>query len=281
MQQPLVDAVIAGHPVRLRVDFGAHAPVTLAPAAAQRLALASDTRPGTEEEPDRGAVISQVGRKTVRVPWSMESVTIDGVTRPLEVLTPPDYAPGVGDGSIRPSALPCGTVRLEQRAATPRDVESVMRIVDDGTFEGLPVKAEAGKDDIRVEISPWRRETMGTAATGGVLVTHLGGILTGPVLEVPVVYGVTRPARLLKLDRPWTVAGVKVPALMMRVSDWEGRHAVPPDGDLEADLIQVARRRNPQRSLRLIHLGQDVLGGCASFEWRRDGNLLAVRCPAP
>jgi hypothetical protein len=279
MRQPLADAVIAGQPVRLRLDFGAHSPIVLTPAAAERLALASDTRPGTDEEPDRGTVISRVGRKTVRLRWSRESVTVEGVTRPIEVLTPPDYAPGIGDGSIRPSALPCGTVRLEQRAADGRDVETVMRIVEDGTFDGLPVRAMAGKDDIQVEVSPWRRETMGTAATGGVLVTLLGGILTGPVVEVPVVYGVTRPARLLKLDRPWLVAGVKVPALMMRVSDWEGNHAVPPDGDLEADLIQVAKRRNPQRSFRLIHLGQDVLAGCASFEWRRVGNLLAVRCP--
>ena len=279
--QPLVDAVIAGQLVRLRVDFGAHAPITLTPAAAERLALASDIRPGTDEKPDRGTVISRVGRKTVRVRWSRESVTIDGVTRPLEVLTPPDYAPGIGDGSIRPTELPCGIVRLEQRAPTARDVETVMRIVEDGTFDGMPVKAMAGKQDIQVEVSPWRRETMGTAATGGVLVTLLGGVLTGPVMETPVVYGITRPARRLVLDRPWPVAGVKVTALMMRVSDWEGDHAVPPDGDLEADLIQVAKRRDPQRSFRLMHLGQDVLRDCASFEWRRAGHLLAVRCPAP
>lgn len=281
MRQPLVDAVIAGQPVRLRLDFGAHAPIVLTPAAAERLALASDTRSGTDEEPDRGSVITRVGRKTVRTRWSREIVTIDGVTRPQEVLTPPGYAPGIGDGSIRPSALPCGVVRLEQRSADPRDVETVMRVIEDGTFDGLPVKAMAGKDDIQVEVSPWRERTVGTAAVGGILVSLLGGSLSGPVTETPVVYGVTRPARLLRLDRPWQAAGVKVPALMMRLSDWEGDHAVPPDGDLEADLIQVAKRRNPQRSFRLIHLGRDVLGGCASFEWRRAGHLLAVRCPAP
>ena len=279
--QPLVDAAIAGQPVRLRVDFGAHAPIVLTPAAATRLALASDTRPGTDEEPDRGTVITRVGRKTVRIRWSREMVTVDGVTQPLEVLTPPDYAPGIGDGSIRPSALPCAVVRLEQRSAGPRDVETVMRVIDDGTFDGLPVKAMAGRDDIRLEFSPWRERTVGTAAVGGILVSLLGGSLSGPVTETPVVYGVTRPARLLKLDRPWQAAGVKVPALMMRLSDWEGDHAVPPDGDLEADLIQVAKRRDPQRSFRLMHLGQDVLGDCASFEWRRAGHLLAVRCPAP
>jgi hypothetical protein len=281
MQQPLVDAVIAGQPVRLRVDFGVHAPITLTPVAAERLALASEVRPGTNEEPDRGSVFARVGRKMVRVRWSLERVTIDGVTRPIEVLTPPDYATGIGDGSIRPSELPCGIVRLEQRAPDARDIETVMRITQDGTFDGLRMKAMAGKEDIQVEVAPWRRETIGTAATGGVLATLLGGVLTGPVVDVPVVYGVTRPARLLKLDRPWQVAGVQVPALMMRMSDWEGDHAVPQDGDLEADLIQVARRRNPQRSFRLIHLGRDVLGGCASFEWRRAGNLLAVRCPGP
>jgi hypothetical protein len=197
--------VIAGQPVRLRVDFGAHAPITLTPAAAARLALASDVRPGTDEEPDRGTLVSRVGRKTVRIPWSRETVIVDGVAQQMAVLTPPAYAPGIGDGSIRPSALPCGTVRLEQRAARAGDVETLMRIVEDGTFDGLPVTVMAGNQDIQVEISPWRRETMGTAATGGVLVTLLGGSLTGPVAETPVVYGITRPVQLQQPGR--TAAG--------------------------------------------------------------------------
>lgn len=279
--QPMLDAIIAGQPVRLRLDFDAHAPVTLSPAAALRLQLASTERPGTTEKPDRGVVVSRVGRKTVRIPWSEEQVEVAGVVQPLEVLTPPAYSAGAGDGTIRPSVLPCATVRLEQRPVRPTDVETVMRILEDGRFGGLRVQATVGGKDVQVEFGPWRRDTVGTAATGGLLVTVLGGSLTGPVVETPVVHDVTRPARLLRLDRPWLVAGVKVPALMMRVSDWEGNSAVPPDADLEADLIQVARRRNPQRSIRLIYLGQDVLRDCASFEWRRAGNLLAVRCPAP
>lgn len=281
MAQPLVDAVIAGQPVRLRLDFGAHAPVTLTPAAAARLGLASDVRPNSKEKPDRGVVISKVGRRTVRVPWSREDVTVEGVTQQFPVLTPPDYAAGVSDGSIKPTVLPCAVVRLEQRAARADDGETVLRVVDDGTFDGLPVRLKAGREDIQVEFSPWRERSVGTAAVGGILVSLLGGSLTGPVVDTPVVYGIVRPTRLLRLDRPWDAAGVKVPALMMRLSDWEGDYAVPPDADLEADLIQVARRRDPQRSFRLLHLGQDVLRDCASFEWRREGDLLAVRCPAP
>jgi hypothetical protein len=281
MQQPLVNAVIAGQPVKLRVDFGAHGPITLTPAAAERLALASDTRPGTDEEPDRGRILSMVGRQTVRIPWSREIVTIEGVTQSQEVVTPPGYAAGQADGTIRPSTLPCGTVRLEQRAGRPGDVETVVRVVEDGRFDGLPFRVKAGADTVQVEFGPWRAQTVGTAAVGGVLVTLLGGSLTGPVVDTLVVHGVARPARLLRLDRAWLVGGVQVPAFMMRVRDWEGDHAVPPDADLEADMIQVARRRNPQRSLKLVYLGQDVLRDCASFEWRRAGNLLAVRCPAP
>jgi hypothetical protein len=155
-----------------------------------------------------------------------------------------------------------------------------MPVAEAGAFDGLAVTMTAGKHDIDVRFVPWRRETMGTAATGGVLVTLLGGSLTGPVVDIPVIHGVSRPARKLQLDRPWLAGPVRVPALMMRVSDWEGDHAVPPDGDLPPDLIQVAKRRNPQRSVRLLQLGQDVLGDCAGFEWRRAGNLLLVRCPA-
>lgn len=281
VQAPLIDAVIAGHPVRLRLDFGATAPVMLTPAAAARLALESDVRPGTKEEPDRGRLITQVGRKRVSLPWSRETVAIDGVAQPMEVVTASGYAAGGADGTIRPSALPCAVVRFEQRAARPGDAETVLPLMEGDRFDALTVRAAAGRETIEVVHAPWRAQSMGTAATGGALAELLGGSLTGPVGETPVVYGVTRPARLLRLDRPWPVGGVQLREMLMRVSDWEGRGPVPPDADLDRDLIQVTVRRNAQRGQRFLQLGQDVLGACASLEWRREARVLVVRCPRP
>jgi hypothetical protein len=278
-QAPFVDAVIAGQPVRLRLDFAATAPVLLTPEAAQRLALAGDARPGTKEKPDRGSLISSVGRKRVRIAWSREMVAIDGVVQPMEVLTPAGYAAGGADGSIRPSALPCAVVRLEQRAVRAGDAETVLPLMESDRFDALTVRAMAGTDAIEVVHAPWRAQSMGTASTGGALAALVGGSLTGPVVETPVVYGVTRPARLLKLDRPWPVSGVRLSQMLMRVSDWEGRGPVPPDADLDRELIQVTARKNAQRGLRFLQLGQDVLGACASLEWRREARALVVRCP--
>jgi hypothetical protein len=293
-EAPFVDALVAGKPVRLRLDFAAHAPIILTPAAAGRLGLASDVRPATDgkkaEKPSRGVIVSRVGRQTVRVPYSREQVEIGGVARAIQVATPEGYAvtgkdgagrDGAGaDGSILPSALPVAVVRLQQRPPGPGDVETTWQVLDDGAFDGLEFRAMAGPNTIRVGLAPSRPQTVGTASTAGALAELNGGRLTGPVSPVMVVYGVSRPARLLQLDKPWTGAGVAVTRLMMRLHDWEGKDPVPMDGDLDAQVIQVNARRNAQRGIRLMKLGADALGRCAGFEWRRAGNLLVLQCPA-
>lgn len=169
--------------MRLRLDFGAHAPVTLTPAAAERLALVSDVRPGTKEKPDRGVIVSMVGRKTVRISWSRETVSVEGVTQPLEVVTPLDYAAGGADGSIRPSALPCAIVRFAQRTGAPGDVETVLRPVTDGRFDGLAFRAKAGTQDMQVEFGPWRAQSVAqpqAGLSGPGCAARLRGLRTAP-----------------------------------------------------------------------------------------------------
>lgn len=293
---PFVEAVIAGQPVRLRLDFGANAPVTLSPAAAERLRLAADLREPDGRvadgappkgraakgmtRPERGIVVSQVGRKTVRVSWSREMVTIDGRLQSLLVSTPASYGVPGADGSIAANALPYAVVRLEQRKATPNDVERLAPVLKNSPFAGLRFRADAGGQALSVQLAPFATSSVGTAATGSALAGVSGGTLSGPVSDVPIVYGVLRPARRLVLAQPWTGAGVPVRQIMMRVADWEGKKAEPPDGDVDADLIQVKARRNNQRGLHLLALGADALGGCADFEWRRTDNMLVMRCPA-
>lgn len=277
---PFVDATIAGQPVRLRLDFGGHGAITLKPEATTRLALAGDVRPNTKKKPSRGVIRSSVGRQTTRVPFSTEQVLIDGITRPLVVVTPNGYTAEGADGTILPSALPYRVVRLVQRSPRPTDVETAFPISDNGRFDGLPFRARAGDADIQISLAPDRARTLATAAAGGALAVGHGGKLTGPILEQEVAYGVARPTRLVRLDRPWTASGVPVSSFMMRIHDWEGRAPIPPDADLSEADIEVSARHNAQRGIRLMRLGADALGNCATIEWRRIENQLAIRCPA-
>jgi hypothetical protein len=276
---PHVDALIAGQPVRLRFDLAAHAPVVLSPEAAARLGLAQNLRDGARARVRRGTLVTQAGRVQVKIPFSAETLLLDGRAHDVEVAVPPDFRVADADGLIGPKGLPCRAVRYELRPVGPADREIRFALEGGTAFAGLYTRVPAGPAVLRVEVAPSRPFTHATAASGAALAALVGGRLTGPLRDIDLSYGIRRPARLLKLDRPWTETGLPVGELLMRVQDWEGSDTRPPDADADPEDILVLVARDPQRAVRLLTLGADVVGGCASFEWRRDENLLLLRCP--
>jgi hypothetical protein len=74
---PVIEAQIAGQPVRLTVDFGSDPLIMLGPAAVARLNLAADTR-ADGDTVDRGRFRVAVGQVSVDVPYSEEQVNIAG-----------------------------------------------------------------------------------------------------------------------------------------------------------------------------------------------------------
>jgi hypothetical protein len=276
---PLVAARIAGQPVRLRFDLAAHAPIVLAPEAVARLGLAGNFRNGKKVRVSRGTLVTQAGRLRVKVPYSTETVAVDGRAHDVRVAMPEGFQAVGADGLIGPKGLPYMAVRLELGPATSGNRTIRLPLEPGGAFAGLYTRMPAVEQVLEVEVAPSRPFTHGTASTGGALTIIRGGRLSGPVREVELSYGIRRPARLLTLDSPWSAAGLPVTQLLMRVQDWEGKVPRPADADSDPDAILVLVQRDPQRAVRLLTLGADVVGRCASFEWRRAEDQMILRCP--
>ncbi|WP_017668622.1 hypothetical protein [Sandarakinorhabdus sp. AAP62] len=269
---PVIDAQIAGQPVRLTVDWGGDPMVLVSPEAAARLQLASNSRAGGQEV-SRGRFRVSVGQTHVAVPFSRELLAIAGRSLTVPVLTPvappAGQAPG-SDGVIGLPLLPHDEVQLVYRAATARDrLTGVNAGTSDRssslTFEWpLP-----GQPPIEVELHQLRPASVASVSAASRLAAAGDGKLTGAVRRVAIGFGVARPVRTLVLARPLPVAGIMLAKVDVRLFDWAGRADLPPDAD-DSEGAMVTASRGRQSGWPILKLGRDVLDGCASITWRRD-----------
>lgn len=283
MASPHVTASIAGQTVLLRVDHGIDTDcVVLAPAAAARLQLALDSRPGGKP-PARGVSSVQVGQTEARVPWSREQVSYAGINSQVRVMTPAKADFGTADGAVSPALLPHILVQLVARPATSNDLVTTLKAQTRGLFGADAIQASwplpGGKLD--VELHPHRQTSVASVSAAAILAQHADGRLTGPVHRTEIAYGVARPVRTLQLARAVTIAGARLSSLDVRIFDWSGSAVLPPDADgaNEAEIV-VKTGRGRQRGWPILRLGRDALAGCASITWQQAERLLSLTCPA-
>ena len=269
---PVIEARIAGQPVRLTVDFGSDPLIMLGPAAVARLNLAADTR-ADGDTVDRGRFRVAVGQVSVAVPYSEEQVSIAGRSASVRVLAPataPTEAGAGSDGVIGLRLLPHDGVRLNFRPRQPSD-----RVVTVAAEPGA--RSSSTKFDwplpkgiaIEVELHPLRPVSVASVAAASRLAEVGNGKLFGSPRRVLIGFGVARPVRSLVLDRPLAIAGVTVTTVDVRLFDWAGKAELPPDAEGDEAAL-VTGKRGRQRGWPILKLGRDVLGRCASIAWQRD-----------
>lgn len=271
---PVIEAQIAGQPVRLTVDFGSDPLIMLGPAAFARLNLAADTR-ADGETVDRGRFRVAVGQVSVAVPYSEEQVNIAGRSASVRVLAQaaaPTEAVAGSDGVIGLALLPQDGVRLNFRPRQPSD-----RVVTVAAEPGA--RSSSMKFDwplpkgppIEVELHPLRPVSVASVAAASRLAEAGDGKLSGPPRRVLIGFGVARPVRSLVLARPLAVAGATVTTVDVRLFDWAGKAQLPPDAENDEAAL-VTGKRGRQRGWPILKLGRDVLGRCASISWQRDAS---------
>ena len=269
---PVIEAQIAGQPVRLTVDFGADPFIMLGPAAVARLNLAAETR-ADGETVDRGRFRVAVGQVSVAVPYSEEQLSIAGRSASVRVLAPaaaPAEAVAGSDGVIGLALLPHEGVRMNFRPRQQSD-----RVVTVAAEPGA--RSSSTKFDwplpkgppIEVELHPLRPVSVASVAAASRLAEVGDGKLSGPPRRVLIGFGVARPVRSLVLARPVAVAGVTVSTVDVRLFDWAGKAELPPDAESDGAAL-VTGKRGRQRGWPILKLGRDVLGRCASIAWQRD-----------
>ena len=272
---PVIDAVIGGHPVRLRVDPGAETYITLSGSAAARLRLADPERRVGKARVERGTFRSNIGRARFQAPWTEEKVEIAGASRDLMVISPASGEVPDADGLISPASLPYRTVTLAARQPTTRDQTFTVPASFERN-EALRTRLVIGGVAIQVEHHPNQPTTFTTAYVGSVIAATNAGKLAGAYQPVTVAFGVQRPARELRLGTPLRLFGQELPALLVRVHDWDGGRDRPPELTPSEDIPVYGRR---MRAHPVLRIGADVLARCASITWSRPGQSLSFVCP--
>lgn len=277
---PLIDAEIAGRPVRLTVDFGGDAIVQINPGSPLAAWLAGNGRADAAPV-DRGLYRVAVGQAYVAIPFSREQVLIGGrpvMARVLRPVAAPVGQPGGSDGSIGLPLLPHAGVVLRFRAATAQDRPLQLRARATRS-DAFGFRWPLGDGDLDVELHALSPDTVASAAAASLLASAGDGRLDGPVRRIPIAFGATRPVRRLQLGQPVPIAGVRVTGAEVRLFDWAGRADLPPEADPDQAAVTVVGRRGRQRGWPVLKLGNDLLATCASIAWNRQTMIWQLQCP--
>lgn len=263
--RPLIDVMLAGQSVRLRLDPAQWGAIELNPAVAARLALT--WAPGRN---------LSVGRTTLLGRTAPAEMAVAGTRRLVLVATHDRTAAANAEGVIGPDLLPYASIRW-RRVDAPSPTGTVVLPLTLDEARGLEAAAPDLAPGLFVRFSLTAPETTATAAAAALLVRRLGGQWDGPVVQMPLILGVTRPVRPIRFGRPFRVAGFRVDRLGIRVADFRGDNPLPSETLGEAD-ITVSRRERPQGAEPWVSLGLDRLGSCTDITYRAAPRTLTLSC---
>jgi hypothetical protein len=262
---PVVEAIVAGVLLRLRVDLSAHDTIELNPAAARRLALKYEDGPDV-----------LVGRVLLTGRTAIASVRIGAVERRLQVVEHGrDCCAGV-DGAIGPQSLPFGRVQWRNDDAPAATGELIMQL-DDDDATGLSAASAQGTPTVRIRFAPDQRDSGATASAGALLAKSQGARWDGSETDTLAAFGVRRPARSMLLGRPVTLAGFRFDRLLVRTADFGGGEQLPAD-PIAPDEIVVTKRLPRQEAWPAVTIGADRLSRCARITFIAEPRSLTLAC---
>jgi hypothetical protein len=264
--EPIVEARIGAAVLRLRVDLDRRNSVELNPAAAARLALPFEDGMGL-----------LVGRVELRERTVAAPVTIGGVTVPLTLSTYDRDCCTGSDGAIGPDLLPYGSVRFIRAGGVPGATTELHLPLVSRAETGLSAPTQTAAGELFVGFSLGQAETLATAAAGAILTAAQGGRFAGSNFDVAPAFGVRRPARLIRFDRPAILAGFRIAEVPVRVGDFGGGRKLPEDPALAGEIV-VQRRRAAQPAWPAILIGRDRIDRCAEIRFQRAPMALTLRC---
>lgn len=267
MTDPVITAIVNGVALRLRVGLEQKNVIELNPASVGGLGITFE--PGFDADVGRTKIpgISATPPKPIM---------IDG--RPVIALLSShgrDCCTGV-DGAISATLLPYAAVRFVRFGVAPAD-HVIDLIVQDDDEHGLETSVAAGKEQVFLQFSLQRADSVMTWSAGAILAQSHGGHFIGPALETIAAFGVKRPARMVAFDRPVTLAGFRFDRLPARIADFAGHYEYPRQGEEDADIV-VKGHIKQQEPWPVILIGRDRLDGCTEITLDRQAHRLSLRC---
>jgi hypothetical protein len=268
----VVETLVRGQPVRLKVDPGAPWYVLLNGGAAKRLGLV-----GT-----RSATFT-VGPMRIKGKTRSEKVTFGTVVATRPVIWFKGESVSGADGVVNPANVPRDRVTMRFGASSSAEniIELQMRFDKErGLYHELPF----GGQIILTRFTLQDELTTATGAAASVIAKRRNGLWEGGNFSYPVRYGIVRPVRKMVLGEPLSVNGFPLSQLTVRVSDDRGSYYLPeehvPTVEFDEDDVVVTGKK--QRIFGAPHfwlmIGRDNLNRCSSISYDNDAKRLILKC---
>ena len=269
----VVPVVVNGTAGRIRIDPAVPAlPMLVAP-----YAMRGELRPGPFAfaylvGPERVLGRSAVTRITIGEGGEERRRRVGWTERP--------YYPEA-DGVIGPGGLPDPVVRFVLRPSLPSERTVTLPMVDEGGlfggWGGMYALVDVGGTPIRIRFNPFHPRTLATAGAAIRLAAAHEGLVGGEAESVQIAFGIARPVRTLRLQRPLVIGPISISTLGVRTSDFGNASAIREEGgDPDEIVVTAERRRNTERDR--IALGADSLARCSSIVFDRDAGQIRLTC---
>jgi hypothetical protein len=269
---------IGGATLRLRVDPAAAGLVILNPDAVARAKLTPEMMSGRPGIPGQFVRPSYARIGPVGLTGRTRGTTArtDGQAFPIRAIWFDRPAIDGADGLISPASLPYESVTF--RLAAPRAGESPVVLALDfvtelGLYFPYPLEGRA----LPVQFSLWKPSSIGTAAAGALLAQGRSGAWAGEPDRRPISFGVLRPVRPMRLQRPLDLGFARVAGFLVRTGDYRGGLALPADSADPDEIVVTAARAVQAARLNLV-LGADQFAACSSLHYDRAGRRLTLNC---
>lgn len=261
---------INGQPVRVRIAPDAVSVATLNGDAARRIGL----------KPSMIGYIYVIG--PVRIGFRTDDARYgagDAGFRSRTAFSDRQVVDGA-DGVAGPATFPFRRTILTLRDPGPGDRAISFPLNKDMGRSQTGVKIEVDGRPVYVAFSFDRPESLVTATGGQWIADANGGRFDGGARDAPILYGVARPIRSLRLQRPLMLGELEIRNLAVRVSDMGNAQGISDGAEPDPNEIVVTaegKRRIPNQRL---YVGMDTIGHCASITYDFAAGTVTLMCPA-
>lgn len=143
------------------------------------------------------------------------------------------------------------------------------------------VKIEIDGRPVYAAFSFDRAESLVTATGGQWIADANGGRFNGDTLETPILYGVRRPIRPLRLERPLMLGELEIRNLAVRVSDAGNAQRIADGTAPEQDPNEIVVTGDSKRKIpnQRLYIGMETIGHCASITYDFEVGTVMLMCP--
>lgn len=280
--QPIM-AEVKGNPAQLIIETG----------SLNRLTLNTEfvAANGIKPAPFFGsASIMLWGAKEIKGKNRPLEYTINGVKEKGRVFWVFDVPQPRFDGTIGPLAVPFDRVIVRLKPLTGSETTYEMPYA--GSLNGGSlsyIEEENFATSIQFGIESGRKYPLASAATGAAIAQAYGGELSGELWEEPIIFGITRPVRLMTLERPFVVGPFSFREIAVRTRSVRDRGgsgdiiAEAPNDDDDADPSEIVvngASPNARKPAFTLHIGRSTLNQCASITFDKQAEKIIFQCPA-